>query len=102
MSLTYTNTDALLIDFLDEINFTLSNKFLDKWRFKYPTQLIKQFQLRLLKAMNDKKPVKLDTLYTFLFKRCKNSQDLVVEFLDEIEVDLLNPVILGKLTRHLK
>ena len=42
------NIDENIVDFLDLINFTLSNKFEEKWKHRFSSPFIKLFQLKLL------------------------------------------------------
>ncbi len=89
-----------LIDLMDLLSFTTSNEFVDKWRFKFSEKFIKSFQLRFLKSLTDRKPLKKDTLYLFLRKKCGYSKDQILEFFESIDVELYNPIIRGKLTKH--
>lgn len=88
-----------IIDFMDLIEFTLSNNFLEKWRFKYSEKFIKHFQLKLLEYLTKNKPIKLNTLYIFLTRKCKYSSDQVHNFFNSIEIDLYRPFIAGKITK---
>ena len=89
----YTDPDIEIIDFLDLINVTLSNTFIEKWKYKYSEKFIKHFQLKILQALNNQKPLKLDTLFRYLTKKCKYSPDQVNNFFDTIEIDLYKPLI---------
>ena len=42
------NTDIEFIDFIDLINTTLSNEFVERWRFRFSIKFIKHFQLKIL------------------------------------------------------
>lgn len=87
------NIDESIVDFLDLINFTLSAKFEEKWRHRFSSSFIKLFQLKILESMDNQKPLKRTTLYTYLTKRCKYSPDQVDNFFDAIEIDLYDPLI---------
>lgn len=89
----YTDPDIEIIDFLDLINVTLSNTFIEKWKYKYSEKFIKHFQLKILQALNNQKPLKLDTLFRYLTKKCKYSPDQVNNFFETIEIELYKPLI---------
>lgn len=93
------NIDIDLIDFIDLINSTLSNDFVQKWRHKYSERFIKHFQVKILNCMSKQKPLKVDTLYLYLTKKCKYSPEQVLNFFDTIEIDLYRPLIYGRLTK---
>jgi hypothetical protein len=87
------NIDESIVDFLDLINFTLSNKFEDKWRHRFSSSFIKLFQLKLLECMDSQKPIKRSTLFTYLTKRCKYSEEQVENFFKAIEIEIYDPLI---------
>lgn len=87
------NIDENIIDFLDLINFTLSPKFEEKWRHRFSSAFIKLFQLKILESMDNQKPLKRTTLYTYLTKRCKYSEDQVDNFFEAIEIEIYDPLI---------
>ena len=93
------NLDIDLIDFFDLINETLSNTFVEKWRYKYSERFIKHFQLKILSSMNKQKPIKIDMLFNFLTKKCKYSPDQVYNFFETIEIELYRPFIYGSLKK---
>ena len=94
----YTNNlDIEIIDAMDLLNETLSLSFVEKWRHKYSEKFIKQFQLRFLAALNKQKPLKIETLYSFLTKKCKYSPEQVLDFFRTIEIELYAPFIYGRL-----
>jgi len=93
-----TNTDVDLIDFLDLINNALSPLFVEKWRYRYSEKFVKLFQVKVLDSMTNRKPLKIKNLYTYLTKKCKYAPDQVVDFFEQIEIDLYYPLIQGKLT----
>jgi hypothetical protein len=94
---TNNSLDIDIIDFLDLINETLSYSFIEKWRHKYSEKFIKHFQLKILDAMNKQKPIKISILYNYLTKKCKYSNDQVMNFFDTIDIDIYRPFIYGKL-----
>lgn len=91
-----TNGDDNIIDFIDLINFTLSNKFADKWRHKFSPAFIKLFQFKVLKCMEERKTIKKSTMFTYFTKRCKYSPDQVNTFFKDIDVDIYHPLIQRK------
>jgi len=93
------NLDIDIIDFLDLLNETLSYSFVEKWRHKYSEKFIKHFQLRLLAALNKQKPLKIEMLYNYLTKKCKYSEEQVINFFNTIEIDIYSPFIYGHLKK---
>jgi len=91
-----TNTD--IIDFMDLINFTLSDEFVEKWRHKYSEGFIRKFQLKILETMNSSKPIKINTFYTYLTNKCKYSDSQVISFFKSIDIDLYQPLVSGSLS----
>lgn len=83
-----------MIEFIDLLDYTFSNKFVEKWRYKYSTAFIKKFQYRILKSINDKKPVKIKSLTQYLTKKCKYNEEQVTDFFESIEIDLYYPLIM--------
>jgi len=96
----YTNNlDIEIIDFLDLINETLSNTFVEKWRHKYSEKFIKHFQLKLLSALTKQKPIKIELLFNYLTKKCKYSPEQVTNFFNTIEIEIYSPFIYGRLKK---
>tara|TARA_R110002110_G_scaffold68830_4_gene186106 strand:+ start:32 stop:334 length:303 start_codon:yes stop_codon:yes gene_type:complete len=93
------NTEIDIIDFIDLLDTTLSPSFAEKWRHKYSEKFIKLFQAKILHSVSNRKPLKLDNLYTYLTKKCKYSKEQVLDFFKSIEIDLYSPLISGKLTK---
>ncbi len=87
------NIDENIIDFLELINYTLSPRFEDKWKHRFSSPFIKLFQLKILESMDNQKPIKKTTLYTYLTKRCKYSADQVDNFFQAIEIEIYDPLI---------
>ena len=96
-----TNIDIDIIDFIDLLNITLSSEFVEKWRYKYSEKFIKHFQFRLLKSISNQKVLKIDTLYTFLNKKCRYCREQILNFFESVEIDNYKPLISGNLTKHL-
>jgi len=89
--------DIEIIDFIDLINHTLSSNFIELWRYKYSEKFIKHFQIRLLQALSNQKPLKISSLYSYLTKKCKYSDEQVLNFFTSVEIDIYRPLITGKL-----
>lgn len=87
------NIDENIVDFLDLINFTLSPKFEEKWKHRFSSSFVKLFQLKILESMDNQKPIKKATLYTYLTKRCKYSPDQVDNFFEAIDIEIYDPLI---------
>ena len=87
------NTDENIIDFLDLINYTLSPKFEEKWKHRFSSNFVKLFQLKILESMDNQKPLKRTTLYTYLTKRCKYSDEQVNNFFKAVEIEIYDPLI---------
>jgi hypothetical protein len=93
------NLDIDIIDFLDLINETLSYSFVERWRHKYSEKFIKHFQIKVLESMNKQKPIKIEMLYNYLTKKCKYSQEQVLNFFDTIDIEIYRPFIYGTLKK---
>jgi hypothetical protein len=92
------NLDIDIVDFIDLINFTLSDEFIDKWRFRFSSKFIKEFQSKVIKSLKDRKPIKLDSLIKHLSKKCGYSIDQVKNFFEAIDINIYHPLVLGKLS----
>ena len=86
-----------LIEIIDLLNFTFSNDFIEKWNFKYGKRLPKLFQMRLLKCLDSRKPLKLKTVYKFLVVDSGFGEEVVESFLEDIDYEIFRPIISGKL-----
>ncbi len=82
-----------LIDFIDLINHTLHSDFVEKWRFKYSEKFVKHFQIKILESLSKQKTVKKTSLFNYLHKKCRYSEEQVSNFFDTIEIDLYHPLI---------
>mgnify|MGYP003115159056 CR=1 FL=1 len=91
----YSNSDIEFIDFIDLINTTLSNEFVEKWRYRFSERFIKHFQIKLLNSLTKKKVLKIDTLYNYLTKKCKYSNEQVENFFEAIDISIYSPIIQG-------
>lgn len=93
------NLDVELMDIMDLITYTLSDKFIDNWKNKYSERLLRLFQINLLKSLKDQKPIKLEKLFKYLTEDSGYSADVVENFFLDIEYDIYNPVISGSLKK---
>jgi len=93
------NLDIDIIDFLDLLNETLSASFVEKWRHKYSEKFIKHFQLKILAALNKQKPLKIEMLYNYLTRKCKYSDEQVLNFFHTIDIEIYSPFIYGRLKK---
>lgn len=91
------NLDIDIVDFIDLINHTLSNEFIEIWRYKYSEKFVKHFQLKLLQSLSNQKPLKITSLYSYLTKKCKYSPEQVSNFFNSIDIDIYRPLITGDL-----
>ncbi len=87
-----TNFDIDIVDFIDLINFTLSDDFIDKWRYRFSTKFIKEFQSKIIKSLKDRKPIKMESLTKHLSKKCGYSIEQVRNFFDAIEIGVYHPL----------
>ena len=92
-----TNIDIDFVDFIDLINFTLSEEFIEKWKFRFSSKFIKEFQSKIIKSLKDRKPIKLESLFKHLSKKCGYSGEQVKNFFDAIDISIYHPMIFGKL-----
>jgi hypothetical protein len=94
------NIDTELIDLMELIEFTMSIDFLDKWKMKYGERIIRLFQIKILDSLKKQKPIKIDSIIKFLVLDSGFSNELVTNFLKDIDYELYNPIILGRLTQE--
>ena len=93
------STDIEFIDFIDLINHTLSNNFIEKWRYRFSEKFLKHFQIKVLNSLTKRKVLKIDTLYNYLTKKCKYSHEQVDNFFTAIDISIYSPLIHGRLKR---
>jgi len=80
-------------ELLEQVNYALSLKFMEKWRHKYSYNIINIFQNRVLQALEDEKPVKISSLVSLYTKKHKYSEEMVREFLRSVDISLYYPLI---------
>jgi hypothetical protein len=79
-----TSFDTDIVEFIDLINFTLSDDFINKWKYRFSIKFIKEFQGKIIKSLKDRKPVKIDSLAKHLIKKCGYSSEQVKNFFEAI------------------
>lgn len=92
------NIDTDIVDFIDLINYTLSEEFIDKWKYRFSNKFLKEFQNKVIKSLKDRKPIKIDSLYRHLSKKCGYSEEQVKNFFDAVDIAIYHPLVLGKLS----
>jgi hypothetical protein len=95
--MSYNSLEEDLVEIIDLLNFTFSVDFLDKWSYKYGKRLPRLFQIRVLKSLDGRKPLKIQTVYKFLVVDSGFNYNVVESFLEDIEYELYYPIILGNL-----
>jgi len=91
----YNNSDIEFIDFIDLINTTLSNDFIDKWRHRFSEKFVKHFQIKVLSSLTKRKVLKKESLFNYLTKKCKYSSEQVDNFFKAVDIDIYYPLIQG-------
>ena len=90
----FCNDSKDFVDFIDIVNFTLDTSFVEKWRYKYSEKFIVSFQMRVLKALSDRKPIKKESLTNYFIKKLKYSNEQIINFYESIDISLYYPLIL--------
>ena len=90
------NLDTDIVDFIDLINYTLSEEFVDKWKYRFSSKFLKEFQTKVIKSLKDRKPIKIESLFRHLSKKCGYSADQVKNFFEAIDINIYHPLVLGK------
>tara|TARA_R110000822_G_scaffold15916_9_gene54552 strand:- start:367 stop:651 length:285 start_codon:yes stop_codon:yes gene_type:complete len=85
--------DIEIHEFLEQVNFMLSEKFKEKWRYRFSDHFISIFQVRLLKALQERKPVKKSTLTSLFVNKHKYAKSVVEDFYSCVDLTLYNPLI---------
>lgn len=93
------NQEQDIIEFIDLINYTLSEEFSKKWSNKYSIKFIEIFKLRLLKSLKEQKPIKINTLYNIYKLNYHYSNEQIINFFNSIDIDLYRPLITGDLKK---
>ena len=83
-----------MVDFIELLNYTLHQDFVDKWKFKYSVKFIKHFQIKVIDSLSKQKPLKISSLSNYLTKKCRYSKEQVDNFFESIQIDLYYPVVI--------
>ena len=83
-----------LLEFMDALNYLLSSRFVEKWRYKYSEPFIITFQSKIVESLRNSKPVKKDSLRNVLKNQTKFNLETIDEFYLDIDVSLYYPAIL--------
>ena len=86
-----------LVEIIDLLNFTFSSDFTDKWSFKYGKRLPSLFQIKLLKSLDSRKPLKMKIVHKFLTIDSGFNKEVVESFLEDIDYEIYSPIISGSL-----
>lgn len=92
------NLDEELFETFDLLKFTTSKDFIDRWSHKYGKRMTRLFQIRILKSLESRKPLKMQTLHKFLVVDSGFNQEVVENFLKDIDYEIYYPIISGSLT----
>ena len=83
-----------ILEFIDLLDYTFSDKFIEKWRYRYSIAFVKKFQVKLLNSISNKKVIKKKSLHSYLTKKCKYSDEQVEDFFEAIELDIYYPLVM--------
>ncbi len=97
-----TNTDNDLSDFFELIEFTLSDEFVTKWKFRFSLRFIREFQSKVIHSLSKRKPIKIAKLFEHLSSRMGYDPEQVINFFDAIDIGLYRPMIYGRLSQYQK
>ena len=92
------NLDEELFETFDLLKFTTSKDFIDKWSYKYGKRMTRLFQIRILKSLESRKPLRMQTLHKFLSTDSGFNTEVVENFLEDIDFEIYYPIITGSLT----
>ena len=82
-----------LSEFMEQINYCLSLKFKEKWRYRFSTHFIEIFQEKVLKALETQRPLKISTLVSAYTKKHKYSIVEVRNFFDLVSIEEYYPLV---------
>lgn len=80
------------------LKFTTSKDFIDRWSYKYGKRMTRLFQIRILKSLESRKPLKMQTLHKFLVVDSGFNQEVVENFLIDIDYEIYYPIIIGSIS----
>lgn len=82
-----------VLEFYDLIEYTLSFKFRDNWKHLFSERLVKLFQLKILQAMKNQKPIKKSSLINYLSNKGRYKREVIEDFFEAIDLELYQPFI---------
>ncbi len=82
-----------LSEFMEQVNYCLSLKFKETWRYRFSTHFIEIFQEKVLKSLETQRPLKLSTLVSAYTKKYKYSITEVKNFFELIGIQDYYPLI---------
>lgn len=89
----YNDTKVEIFEFYDLLEYTLSFKFRNKWKYIYSEKMIKIFQLKLLHSFKQGKPIKRKSLLNYMMTKGKYKKEVIEDFFDTIDLELYRPFI---------
>ncbi len=92
------NIGSEVMEFMELLDFTFSNQFVEKWRFKYSEKILKHFQDKMFQAVSKQKPLKMKVLFNHLTKKCKYSEEYVSSLFRSIDIDIYRPFVTGNIS----
>jgi len=85
--------ELVLSEFLEQIDFCLSLKFKEKWRYRFSTHFIEVFQEKVLNSVKTERPLKLSSLLSTYTKKYKYSPSEVREFFKLVSIEDYYPLV---------
>ena len=86
--------DSLILsEFMEQVNYCLSLKFKEKWRYRFSSHFIEVFQEKVLKSLQSQRPLKMSTLVSAYVKKHKYNPIEVQAFFNLIEITEYYPLI---------
>mgnify|MGYP003661923642 FL=1 len=85
--------ELVLSEFLEQIDYCLSLKFKEKWRYRFSTHFIEVFQSKVLNSVKTERPLKLSSLLSTYTKKYKYSTAEVVDFFRLISIEEYYPLV---------
>jgi len=82
-----------LSEFMEQVNYCLSLKFKETWRYRFSTHFIEIFQEKVLKSLETQRPLKLSTLVSAYTKKHKYSIKEVRNFFDLVSIEDYYPLV---------
>ena len=87
------DTNIEILEFLDQIDYCLSLKFKETWRYRFSTHFIEIFQEKVLKSLQTQRPLKLSTLVSAYTKKHKYPIKEVRNFFDLVSIEDYYPLV---------